>query len=189
MIEVEFRPDHTYAAPGGIVLPGLTSRLRRSGLNYEFDGKGGFRDMSKGNAVHSAIHYALEGDLDESTCSEEELAHVHSAQRFIEREEIKIVRAEYAVGSIEFGYATKIDLYCIWRGKPTVANWKTGPSYRVYAIQSALEALIFSPQRPQRLGIHLSADGDAKPVHYTDRRDFDIAKAALTCAAWTEQGD
>jgi len=185
-IDVIQRPDHTYEAPGGILLPGITSRLKASNVYYEFSGD--FADTSKGNRVHAAIHYAIEGDLKEESVDPEEIGYVRSALKFIEQEKIEVIKAEYAVGTLEFGYATKIDLYCRWRGKPTVVNWKTGGVYRAYAIQSALEALIFSPEPHERLGVHLSVDGLPKLKHYTDRSDYAVAKAALTVAGWVKKG-
>lgn len=195
-IEVQFRGDHTaYEAPGGIRLPGITSRGRCAGLLYEFDGNG-FLDASKGERIHTAIHYAIEGDLDEATVDPEEYGYVRAALSCIEREGMKPLltlagkpAVEYGVGNLDFGYATKLDLLCEWRGKKTVVNWKTSATvYRWYAWQSAFEALIFSPEVVQRLGVHLSADGSYKLQHYTDRKDFEIAKAALTIAAAVNGG-
>lgn len=186
-VEVVQRPDHTYEAPGGILLPGITSRLKASGIYYEFK-DAGFLDPSRGQRVHSAIHYAIEGDLDWSTVHADDIGLVRCALKFIEDEKVEVLRAEYAVGNLALGYATQIDLYCRWRGKPTVVNWKTGPVYRCYAIQSALEALVFSPEPHERLGVHLSVDGLPKLKPYTDRADFSVAKAALTCAAWIQKG-
>lgn len=184
MVEVEFRPDHTYATPGGAVLPGITSRLKAAGLLYEFEGND-FADMTKGARIHEALHFDCEGDLDESSLNECDRPYVEAARKARRELGLEIIRAEYPVGNETLGYATKIDLYCRWNGRLTVANWKTGQKvYRCYAIQSALEALIFTPEPVQRLGIHLQEDGDFKPVHYADRNDFTIAKAALSIAAW-----
>ena len=187
-VEVIERPDHIYEAPGGLLLPGISSRLRLSGVAYEF-ADNAFRDPTKGRKIHEGIHYALEGDLDESSLEPEELCFVNSAIRFVEEEKIEVLRAEYPIGNPDLGYATRIDLYCRWRGRLTVVNWKTGPVYRAYAIQSALEALIFSPEPHVRLGVHLSADSLPRLVNYTDPRDYSVAKAALTLAGWIEKGN
>lgn len=185
---VVFRPDHTYEVPGEVILPGITSRLRAAGIYYEFKDNG-FLDPSKGDRVHQAVHFAIEGDLDEASVDPDEYGYVKAALSCIEREGMKVLGAEVPIGNRDLGYATKIDLLCEWRGKKTVCNWKTGVTvYRAYAIQSALEALLFTPETVQRLGVHLSADGTYKLQPYENRKDFDIAKAALTCAAWVYGG-
>lgn len=195
-IEVEFHPDpRRYIAPGGRILPGISSRGRAAGLLYEFEGNG-FLDPQKGDRIHTAIHYALEGDLDDSTVDPDEYGFVRAALNCIEREEMKPLltlsgkpAVEYAVGNLDLGYATKVDLLCLWRGKKTVVNWKTSEKvFRWYAWQSALEALLFTPEVVQRLGVHLAADGSYKLEAYTDRGDYVIAKAALTIAAAVDGG-
>jgi hypothetical protein len=183
------REDHTYEAPGGIILPGITSRLRAAGLLYEFEGAGkSFLDREKGHRIHSAVQYALEGDLDESSVEPEEIGYIRAAEEFVRREDFSLEGLEVPVCTTEYGYGTRIDAVGKWRGKFAVVNWKSGPPRRVYAIQSALEALIYSPAPVERLGIHLSADGRYTLVHYTDRKDYEIAKAALTVAAWVNGG-
>ncbi len=190
-VPVKFREDHTYEGPRGVILPGITSRLRLSGLYYEFSDTG-FMDPDKGNRIHAAIHYAIEGDLDGSyeRDNPSEYAYVQQALEWIKAEDVTEIKAEYEVGNLDYGYATKLDMLCRWRGKLTVANWKTGAVRRAYAIQSALEALIFSPEPVQRLGIHLTGEPGKPPKlqPYTDRKDFEIAKAGLTCSAWVDGG-
>lgn len=185
---VKFRPDHTYETRGGDILPGITSRLRKAGIYYEFDGAE-FLNPEKGNRIHAAVHYAIDGDLDEKTVDPDEAGYLRAALDCIKREGFEYVRPEYAIGNVDLGYATKIDVLCRWRGALTVVNWKSSPVvYRAYAIQSALEALLFTPEPVQRLGVHLSQDGTYKLQHYTDRKDYEVAKAALTCAAWVDGG-
>lgn len=186
-VPAKFRPDHSYELPGGQVVGGITRILRAAGLLYELDGNE-FLDPSKGDRIHTAIHYALEGDLDEASVDPEEYGFVRAAQNFIQEEAVAVCGAEQPIGNPDLGYATKIDLVCVWRTKRTVVNWKTGPVKRFYAIQSALEALLFTPEPIQRLGVHLAADGSYKLQHYTDRKDYEIAKAALTCSAWVDGG-
>jgi hypothetical protein len=185
-VPVKILPDHRYEAPGGKILPGISSRLKAAGLMFELDGNH-FVDPSKGQRVHEAVHYAMEDDLDLETVDPAELGYVNAALLAIKREGWEVLGAEYPVGNTDLGYATRIDLLANVAGKKTVINWKTGDkALRVYAIQSALEALLFSPEPVQRLGVHLKADGSYRLEYYTNRRDFDVAKACLTVASFVK---
>lgn len=193
-LECSFDPErHEYRTPGGVVLPGITSRGRAAGLLFEFEGND-FLDMEKGTRIHEAVQLAIEGDLDEEHFRHhwlDDWGYVQAALTAIEREGLEPCKTadgkptvEYAVGNPDLGYATRVDLLCQYRGKKTAVNWKTSEKvYRWYAWQSAFEALLFTPEPIYRLGVHLRADGDYRLQHYTNRTDFTVAKAALTIAA------
>jgi len=158
--------------------------MRRAGLMYELE-ENGFADPTKGERIHQAVHYDVEGDLALETVDAEEFGYIQAARKARKDLELETIGAEYAVGSELFRYATKIDLFCKWNGRPTVVNWKTGVKvYRFWPIQSALEALLFSPDPVERLTIQIQGDGQFRPHHHKDRSDFTIAKAALSIEAW-----
>lgn len=187
-IEVIQRPDHTYEAPGGRILPGISGIMKRAGLMYEYEGNE-FLTTDKGDRVHQAVHFDCENDLDERTVAPEEAGFIEAARKARREMGFGIISAEYAVGNEALGYATKIDLFCLWNKKPTVVNWKTPMKvYRSWSIQSAFEALLFTPEPVQRLSIQLQADGQFRPHHHTNRNDFIVARAALTTVAW-QKGD
>lgn len=180
------RPDHSYEAPtlGGRILPGITGIMRRAGLMYEMEAND-FIDATKGERLHEAIHFDVEGDLAEESVDPSEWGFIEGARKARRDLGLEVIAAEYGVGNEALGYATKIDLYCKWNGRLTVVNWKTSAKvWRFWPIQSALEALLFTPEPVERLGIQLQADGQFRPHHYKDRNDFVVARAALTCAAW-----
>jgi hypothetical protein len=183
-----YRPDHTYELPGGRVVGGVTRILRAAGLLYELNGNSHL-DPSKGDRIHSAIHYALEGDLDEASVDPDEYGFVRQALDWCRSEGLEEIRPEYAVGNPDLGYATKIDVLCLWRGKPSCINWKSSATtYEFWRWQSALESLLFSPEPVQRLSVQLTGSGLPKIHHHTDRRDYEVAKAALTIAAAVSGG-
>lgn len=188
-IAVKVLPNHAgYETPGGRRLRGITSILDAAGIMYELDGNG-FATTDKGDRVHQAVHFDCENDLDESTVLPEEMGYIQAARKARREMAFEIIGAEHPIGNEALGYATRIDLFCLWQKKPTVVNWKTGPTiYRFWAVQSALEALLFTPDPVQRLTIQLQADGHYRPHLHTDRKDFDVARAALTVAAWQKGG-
>lgn len=160
--------------------------MKRAGLMYELEGNG-FLDTEKGDRIHKYVHFDCEGDLNEESVNDCDRGYIEAARKARREMKLEIIGrgAEYAIGNEALGYATKVDLYCIWNGKPTVVNWKTGAKvYRFWAIQSALEALLFTPEPVQRLTIQLQEDGQFRPHQHTNRKDFDIARWALGIAAW-----
>lgn len=193
--EVAFDEErHIYTTAGGAILPGITSTLKAAGILYEVEDSQ-FIDPTKGQAIHQAVHFDCENDLDEELMRERTpdlMGYIEAARSARRNEGIEVKKAEWAItdSAGALGYATKVDAYALWRGKPTVINWKTSvKKYRFYAVQMALEALLFSPEHVERLGVHLRADGSYRLEHYTDRRDFIVAKAALTCRHWIKEGE
>jgi hypothetical protein len=183
---VTFRAvDHTYLTPAGRVLSGITGLLRNVGCLYEME-ENGLLDPSKGHRIHEALElYFRNVDTPENLLPESERGFILAAMKATSELGLEVQEVEKAVGNEPMGYATKIDAIAKWRGKLALVNWKTSAKvYRFYAIQSALEALCFSPEPVERLGIHLQADGSYRVKHYTDRNDFVIAKAAVQIAAW-----
>lgn len=187
-VPAKFRPDHSYELPGGRIVGGITRILKASGLLYEIE-ISGLLDATKGDRIHRAVHYAIEGDLDETTVDPDEYGYVRQALDWVKHEGLEGVQPEYAIGNPDLGYATKLDVLCYWRGKLTAINWKSSTKvYDFWRWQSALEALLFTPEPVQRLGVQLTGSGLPKLHHYTDRKDFEIAKAALTIAAAVNGG-
>lgn len=183
-VQVIQRPDHTYITPGGKLLPGITGIMKRAGYMIELEGND-FVDPTKGDRIHQYVQFDCEGDLDEESVNDCDRGYIEAARKARREMGLKVLGVEYSVGSETLGYATKIDLLCLWNGKKTVANWKTSvKAYAFWPIQSALEALIFTPEPVERLGIQLQEDGRYRPHHYKDRNDFVHARAALTTAAW-----
>jgi hypothetical protein len=183
---VTFRAvDHTYITPAGRVLGGITGLLKNVGCLYEIE-EMPLLDPSKGNRIHEAIDMFLRNvDTPENLLPIEERGFLLAVMKATSELGLDIQGTEMPVGNEAMGYATKVDALAKWRGKLACINWKTSIKvYRFYAIQSALEALCFSPDPVERLGIHLQADGKYRVQHYTDRNDFVVAKAAVAVAAW-----
>ena len=116
------------------------------------------------------------------------MVYVESARLATRELGLKILKAEWAITdtAAALGYATKVDAFALWQGKPAVINWKTSQKvYRFEAIQSALEALLFSPDPVERLYIHLAGDKPGYRLErLQDRSDFSIAKCAIGTSGW-----
>lgn len=177
---------------GGRRIPGITAILKAAGIiDDEWYTEEGRR---RGTAVHMALQFAAEGDLDLATVDRRLHGYLEAHRRFVaEKGFVAKYPPELLVCSRTLSYATMIDavgtvgaeqgFWCI--------NWKTGQPARAWAVQSAGEAIAFSETAGavplftiRRASVRLSADGTYKFIPHEDRHDINVFKAARVIAAW-----
>jgi hypothetical protein len=168
--------------------PGITRVLRAAGL---LDGMAADEGaMRRGEYVHLATELDDRGELDETTVDPAIRPYLEGWRKCRRETGWEILDIETLKGSA-LGYATKIDRIVRTPKGIAVVNIKTGGVYPHYAIQLAGEALLLDGQDGYgivgRIGVHLDGDGNYKPIHYTDRNDFKIWRAALTVALWKKE--
>lgn len=188
---------HVYRLDGEVI-PGITSVLKRAGIIDDRFYSAEARD--RGSAVHTAIEYLQEGDLERKTLAPLLVPYVEAWERF--RDEMgwePIERPELLVGSETLRFATRIDGVGRMKGDPRIGigNWKTGQPEPWHPIQSAGEAIAFAETcgrattlALRRFAVYLRPDGtfrfhEHKPSEAT--RTVDDFRAAVRVYHMTER--
>ena len=92
----------------------------------------------KGTAVHTAIQYYLENDLDENTLDEVIKPYLESFKQWYSYSNMKPVKLEMIVGSLKLQYAGRFD--CLMKDKANnliIVDWKTGIKTKSHSAQGA----------------------------------------------------
>lgn len=174
----------------GKEIPGITAVLRGAGLIDASWFSAAAAD--RGTAVHLAIQYAAEGDLDESSLAPSFAPYLAGWREFCAAVGWTPLEApELLVASETLSFATRIDGVGEVFGRPTIVNWKTGARLAWHAIQSAGEALAYgewigkvAPHRLCRASVYLDDEGGYALIEHKKKSDVDVFRAAACLAAW-----
>lgn len=161
----------------------VTDILRRAGLVDAAWFTEEARD--RGSAVHMAAHYLDERDLDWGSVPPDVLPRLRQYQRFLDEVRPEILSIEEEVTNEVFGYCGHLDRRVIINGREGVLDLKAPSRAAWQAIQLALYAACF-PRPLARWTLHLS-DERYQLIEHKNRRDWDVAKAAILLAAWREE--
>ena len=141
-------------------------------------------DLERGSAVHAATHYLDEGDIDWPTVDPVVLPRVRQYQHFLDEVKPQILSIEEAVVNEALRYQGRLDRRVVINGREGVLDIK-GPSRAAWqALQVAMYAACF-PRPLARWTLHLS-DDSYRLIEHRGRHDWEVAKAAITLAAWRE---
>lgn len=188
---------HTYTA-GGEVLISVTQALKSAGvIDYSMIPQDVLQAAARrGTMAHQAIHYYLDGELDESTVQPEILGYVNAAKRFIDESQFTPMRVECRDYHRTHRYAGTFDLDgTLASGDLATVDWKTGMIMPGHAIQlAAYNNLRPNPRVPRRLAVKLNADGTYRVHEFpspqypgnTFTHDIGVFLSALTCAKWNQ---
>jgi hypothetical protein len=182
---VEFDPvSHTYR-DGGTALLNVTSVLKTAGIVDDRFYNTWARD--RGSAVHKAIHFYEDGDLDEASVDPVVKPYFHAYLRF--RDEMvhwKLAFHEKIVVNSGLGYAGTIDAGYNDGPRLHIVDYKTGELSRPVGLQLTGYALALWEQdkiMPRRLyGVQLNDDGSYKMAIYPI--DIGTWLGAVTVANW-----
>jgi len=164
-------------------LPRVTSILKNAGLidTAWFTDEG--RD--RGTALHAAAQFLDEGDLDWKTVDPTVLPRLRQYQRFLDEVKPTILAIEEEVTNAALQYVGHLDRRVIINGDEGILDLKSAFKAPWQSLQISLYSNCFS--RPmKRWTLHLS-DERYQLIEHTDRRDWAVAKAAITIAAWRKQ--
>jgi hypothetical protein len=150
----------------------------------------------RGTAVHKAIHYWLDGDLDEATVEPGLIGYLDAAKRFIDESGFEPMQVECRGyhPAHRYGYTFDLD-GTLSGGDLAVVDWKSGMVLEGHAFQLAgYTATRANPRIYRRLAVKLNADGTYKVHEYpspeypghTFTHDKDVFLSALTCAKWNQ---
>lgn len=101
--------NHVYSVDG-VVRPGITEILKKTGISKDYEGVDPFY-RNRGIAVHLAVRFWLNGTLDESTVDPVCVPYLEGFKKWFEAQEDKDVRAsEMALYSPSLGFCGTLDL-------------------------------------------------------------------------------
>lgn len=187
--EIAFRPDgHIYTVKGKVTRSttqvlsdaGISdfSRVPKDVLQYAQD---------RGTAVHRAIHYELEDDLDLSTVAPEIEPYLIARRKFMVESGFVPELIEHIVYCPRFDYIGMLDVKGLYRCRDkTVLDWKTGDETEAWGPQLAsyVQACVgpYACYGYRRLVVRLKKDATFKLYWYpfeTYRKHFDTFLWAL----------
>ena len=148
--------------------------------------------MERGTLIHKACELIILGTLDWSTVDNSIYPEVMLFAGWWDQSRFKPLLVEGLVGSKQYKFAGRLDLFGVWKTGLALIDFKTGNEYPGYKFQTAgLEiALIESIGLPigtkgippiERYCLYLKGD-KARPVRHEDPRDRSRFLAALTCS-------
>ncbi len=144
----------------------------------------------RGRAVHEAIHYHNEGDLDESTLIDERVqARFRSYLKFLDEVDFKAVESELELIDEGLGLIGHPDLIgqlnggmCVVDAKPMGAEPWHGLQLAGYAKLAQRAGYPYMP----RFNLYLGENHNYKLVPRTNLRDWPVFRAALSVAQFKE---
>jgi len=142
----------------------------------------------RGTLIHLACEYFIKGILDWSTVDPSIYPEVQTFANWWDEARFKPLLVEGIVGSKQYKFAGRLDLFGVWKTGLALVDFKTGGEYPAYRFQTAgLEIALgeclvgIQPIKVQRYCLYLKGD-KARPVQHEDPRDRPRFLAALTCS-------
>jgi len=186
------RDSHTYLLDGKKV-PSVTGILQASGI-INFTMIPSFvleQARTRGSIVHSAIHFALDRDLDFDRFRKdfpEYVPYFDAWLSFCEQRHFEPVLTEHRIASRRLRIAGTLDSLGMLDGCPVLLDWKTGLAHSVGASlqtaaylglalewareDDALAAFFAKHPVVRRYAVQLKKDATFKVESYTDPADF-----------------
>lgn len=168
------------------LLPRVTGILKSNGMIDTTWFKQ--EDLDRGTQVHIACQLYDENDLDWDSLKEMDprvTLRLTQYQRFLEEMKPEILAIEERVENKTLRYIGHLDRRYIIRGTEGICDLKAPSKAPWQAIQLALYAGCFD-RSMKRWTLHLH-DDRYQFIEHKDRRDWGVAKAALTIAGWREK--
>ena len=180
---------HRYFVDGK-ELPSVTHVLQAVGMvDYTFSTE---YAMERGSAAHKAIHFDVEGDLDESDLDPRLAPYVLAARclrRDIKAETVGVERRLY---SPTLRYAGTLDYLFKIEGVLSILDWKCSQSPApATALQVAAYAAAYEEETGEKIRRRycaaLSPRGTYELIPYTDRDDISVFRSALAVYHWRSE--
>jgi len=169
------RDAHEYRWNGKLV-PNVTTILASAGPSpYR-----GRLPLERGQAVHLAVLYSIEDDLDESTLPEIAVPYFAGFKKFMAETGFRpdVSRCERPMYNSKLGFAGTPDLIGKLNGCWALIDVKTG-SLGQCGPQTAAYSTFFTLAGLKRFGLLLRKDGKYKLERYEDPRDMAAFLSAL----------
>lgn len=174
--------SHRYFANGKPVLS-VTQYLKLAGFVddewYTDEGR------KRGQAVHVAIHYLNENDLDDSTLHSIVRPYVAAYRKFVAETGFVPCLIEHRIYDDVYGYAGTLDVTGTWKLSDglILPDYKTGAVADHVALQTAAyAACLVKPHR--RYALKLNQDGTYRLQEFKDPNDIKIFRAIVATVNW-----
>jgi hypothetical protein len=181
---------HTYTLDGR-ELPSVTTILKGTGMiDYSMIPQAVLQEAGRrGTAVHVALQYMDDGELDESSVAPEYAGYIKAAKRFYAETGFTVAHNEYRDYHRGLLYAGTLDRTGVFPDDSlAVVDWKTGLVMPAHALQLVGYANFFrNPRRYRRIAVKLNADGTYRAQEFPAARfeqDWAMFQAALACYQW-----
>jgi hypothetical protein len=190
------RIGHRYTLmPDGIELPSVTTALKETRMiDYSMIPQDVLQAASRrGTAVHQALQYLDEGDLDEDSLDESLLGYIYAYAQFKRDSGFTPALIEHRVWSNTYRYAGTLDRTGTLPRQDggedlVVLDFKTGLVLPGHALQLAAYAnCLPEPRRFRRIALKLSEDATYRVYEFPQkdfRRDLELFLHALSCCWW-----
>ncbi|MGH8321909.1 MAG: PD-(D/E)XK nuclease family protein [Gammaproteobacteria bacterium] len=146
-----------------------------------------------GTAVHKAIELWTQDDLDMESLDPALKPYLDQFIKWMNESPVRIHLVEQRIGSVRYGVAGTVDLFCFYNRKPLIVDIKTGVPSPTHALQTAAYAQIWKdhfdlPPKTHigRAALYLSAD-DYKEVRQSSPGDFNDFQAFLIVHRYKEK--
>lgn len=168
----------------GKVIPSITQTLTEAGIidtTWMTDG-----GRERGKAVHAALHYLDEGDLDEATVDPQLWGYIQGWIAFVKDTGFKSEGIEEIIYNPIYSYAGRYDRIGVLEKsrRSCIIEIKTGKPHPATALQLAGQlACLFNKNR-ERIAVQLCEDGKYKVHKYDYDKDVDIFYGAVMLVHW-----
>ena len=140
----------------------------------------------RGSAVHKAIQYHLQGDLDDETLHPLVRPHVDAGREFIEKVGFRPTSIEKIVYDPVYGFIGTLDMLGTWdlcEGNILI-DWKSGAFLPCVALQTAAYESCLSGKY-RRFAVKLGKDGKyTLSDEFKDRNDIKIFRSKVASVNW-----
>jgi hypothetical protein len=183
-------PHRYWLEPDGIELVSVTTVLKETRMiDYGMIPQDVLECASKrGTAVHEALRYLDDGDLDLESLDPEIVGYVIAYQKFCTDAGFTPHLVEHRVWHRQWSYAGTLDRTGTLGSDLVVVDFKTGLVLPGHALQLAAYTMCLpDPRRYRRIALKLDGDGTYRVHEFAGkdlRRDFALFLAALTCCQW-----
>jgi hypothetical protein len=184
---------HVYTLDGRVI-PSVTQALKATGMiDYSMIPRDALQTAAaRGTAVHKALQYFDDGELDESSVAPELVGYVRAAQRFYLESGFQVAHNEFRSFHPTYLYAGTMDRTGGFPdGSLAVVDWKTGLVVPGHALQLVAYAnLLKQPRRYRRIAVKLNSDGTYRVHEFpasTWEQDWAVFLAGLSCFNWQLQ--
>jgi hypothetical protein len=186
-----FDPEKHEYRLNGVALPSVTTVLKGTGMiDYSMIPQDILQAAAhRGTAVHRALHYYDDGELDEVTLDPMIVPYVEAGKRFYAESRFEVAYVEQRVVDTTHWYAGTLDRTGTFPdGSVAVLDWKTGILVPGHGLQLAAYAnCLEHPRRYRRIAVQLRDDGSYQ-IHEFPMKDFErdirLFLSALACWQW-----
>lgn len=183
-------PHRYWIEPDGVEVPSVTTVLKETRMiDYSMIPQDVLQAAAaRGTAVHQALAYLDDGELDEDSLDPELTGYLIAYQRFSVEAGFTPTLVEHRVWNRQWMYAGTLDRTGTIGAALVILDFKTGLVLPGHALQLAAYLMCLpEPRRFRRIALKLSGDGSYRVHEFPGkdlRRDFDLFLAALTCRRW-----